>query len=62
MNLQEIFERDITRPIETVIKADDQDHVFQEVEEYVVTNEIALKIQDFFAAYNDYEGANGVWI
>jgi predicted transcriptional regulator len=62
MKLQEIFERDITRPIETVIKADDQDHVFQEVEEYVVTKEIALKIQDFFAAYNDYQGANGVWI
>ncbi|MBB6610495.1 BREX system P-loop protein BrxC [Pontibacter sp. Tf4] len=62
MKLQDIFERDITRTIETVIKADDQEHVFQEVEEYVVTNEVARKIRDFFAAYNDYQGANGVWI
>jgi predicted transcriptional regulator len=62
MKLQDIFERDIYRTIETVIKADDQDHILQEVEEYVVTNEVAKKIRDFFAAYADYQGANGVWI
>lgn len=62
MKLQDIFERDINRTIETVIKADDQDHILQEVEEYVVTNEVARKIRDFFAAYADYQGANGVWI
>ncbi|WP_439882178.1 BREX system P-loop protein BrxC [Pontibacter sp. MBLB2868] len=62
MTLREIFERDINRPIETVIKADDQDHVYQEVDEYVVTHEVSKKIRDFFAAYNDYQGANGVWI
>ncbi len=33
-----------------------------EVVEYVVTNEVAKKIRDFFSAYNDYQGANGVWI
>ncbi|MFN5910832.1 MAG: BREX system P-loop protein BrxC, partial [Bacteroidota bacterium] len=33
-----------------------------EVEEYVVTNEIASKVRNFFASYNDYQGANGVWI
>lgn len=62
MKLQNIFERDIDRPIETVIKADDQENVFQEVDEYVVTKEVARKIRDFFAAYVDYQGANGVWI
>lgn len=62
MTLREIFERDINRTIETVIKADDQDHVYQEVDEYVVTHEVSKKIRDFFAAYNDYQGANGVWI
>lgn len=62
MNLNHIFERDISRSIETVIKADDQEHIFQEVEEYVITREVARKIRDFFSAYNDYQGANGVWI
>src|SRR5690606_8229725 len=31
-------------------------------DEYVVTHEVSKKIRDFFAAYNDYQGANGVWI
>ncbi|MFB9862455.1 BREX system P-loop protein BrxC [Rufibacter immobilis] len=62
MKIQQIFERKINRTIETVIKADDQDHVYQEVSEYVVTNEVAKKIRDFFSAYIDYQGANGVWI
>jgi len=62
MKLQEFFLKDINRPIETVIKADDQEHIYEEVIEYVVTNEVSKKIRDFFSAYNDYQGANGVWI
>ena len=62
MKLSEFFSKDINRPIETVIKADDQDHILDEVVEYVVTNEISKKIGDFFSAYNNYQGANGVWI
>jgi predicted transcriptional regulator len=62
MSLKDLFKQDVARPIETVIKADDQENVLQEVEEYVVTDEIAKKIRDFFASYNDYAGANGVWI
>ena len=62
MQLQSLFANDINRNIETVIKADDTAHVFQEVHEYVVTNEIAKKITPFFEAYTDYAGANGVWI
>ncbi|MBW6492833.1 MAG: hypothetical protein K0B15_16745, partial [Lentimicrobium sp.] len=62
MRLKELFSQDINRPIETVIKADDQEHILQEVSEYVVTKEVSRKIADFFEAYNNYYGANGVWI
>ncbi len=62
MKLNNFFQKDINRTIETVIKADDQEHVLDEMMEYVVTNEISKKITDFFSAYNDYQGANGVWI
>ena len=33
-----------------------------EVEEYVLTNEVAKRLEAFLDAYNNYEGANGVWI
>jgi len=62
MNLNDLFKKDYGRTIETVIKADDKSHILQEVEEYVITNEISHKLADFFEQYNNYEGANGVWI
>lgn len=62
MMIKNFFEKDINRPIETVIKADDHDHISDEVVEYVITNEIGKKIRDLFSEYNDYTGANGVWI
>ena len=62
MIIKDFFVKDINRTIETVIKADDQEHVLDEVVEYVVTNEVSKKVGDFFSAYNDYRGANGVWI
>ena len=62
MIIKDCFQKDINRNIETVIKADDRDHISDEVAEYVVTNEISKKIRDFFQAYNSYSGANGVWI
>jgi hypothetical protein len=60
--IKNFFEKDINRQIETVIKADDREHISDEVMEYVITNEIAKKIRDLFSEYNDYAGANGVWI
>jgi hypothetical protein len=60
--IKNFFEKDINRPIETVIKADDREHISDEVVEYVVTNEIGKKIKDLFSGYNEYAGANGVWI
>lgn len=62
MILKDFFTKDINRSIETVIKADDRDHILDEVFEFIVTDEISRKIRDFFSAYNDYHGVNGVWI
>ena len=65
MNLLKLFKKDYNRIIETVIKADDTQHLKQEVDEYVITNEIKNKLADFFEAYNVPRKAiraNGVWI
>jgi hypothetical protein len=62
MKINSIFLKNINRNIETVIKADDRDHISDEVAEYVITSEISKKIRDLFGAYNSYSGANGVWI
>lgn len=62
MIIKNFFENDINRNIETVIKADDRDNISTEVAEYVITQEIAKKIRDLFQGYNNYAGANGVWI
>ncbi len=62
MNLQAIFERDVNRPIEGVIKADDEASLKNELEEYVLTNEVAKRLDQFLDAYNNYHGANGVWV
>lgn len=60
--LAQFFTKPYDRPIETVIKADDQDHVYDEVSEYVVTSDIANKVANFFEAYKDQGSTNGVWI
>ena len=62
MSLNRIFAKPIDRPIEGVIKADDNQSLRQEVEEYVLTNEIQKRLDHFLSAYNDYQGANGVWL
>ncbi len=62
-HLKNIFKQDITRPIEGVIKADDDEHLLREVREYVFTDEVRKKLtQNFIDYYNDYAGINGVWI
>jgi hypothetical protein len=60
--LREIFEKPVNRPIEGVIKADDDASLRIELEEYVLTNEIKKQIERFLDAYNNYTTANGVWI
>ena len=62
MQLKSIFEKPIDRAIEGVIKADDLSALKLEVEEYVITDEVAKRLEAFFSAYTEYRGANGVWI
>lgn len=62
MSLRNIFAKPIDRPIEGVIKADDNASLRQEVEEYVLTQEIQSRLDDFLSAYNEFRGANGVWL
>src|ERR1051325_280013 len=60
--LRTLFEKPIDRHIEGVIKADDESDLLSEVSEYVVTKEIAKRIDELLAAYLAGGTANGVWI
>ena len=62
MLLNEIFAKDVQRPIEGVIKADDTAHLGTEVDEYVLTNEAAKGLELLLESYTNYTNANGVWI
>ena len=62
MQLDQIFAKDIQRPIEGVIKADDATHLGTEVDEYVLTNEAAKGLEILLEEYTSYTNANGVWI
>ncbi|EFL00944.1 ATPase [Micromonospora sp. M42] len=62
MQLNAIFAKDVQRPIEGVIKADDTAHLGTEVDEYVLTNEAAKGLEPLLEAYTNYTNANGVWI
>lgn len=63
MKIRELFEKPIDRPIEGVIKADDEARLLNEVEEYVITNEIAKHLNTFFDIYMGREvSEQGVWI
>lgn len=73
MKLKEIFEKDIGRNINGVIKADqiDDSSKWTELEEYVVTREVSEHLKTFFSRYaeaidnpNDPDifGKIGVWI
>ena len=66
--IKDIFKKEIDRRIEGVIKADilDDESVFNEVDEYVVTKELNKKFDIFFDAYANSIGKPtqgiGVWI
>jgi len=58
-----IFKKDIGRHIEGVIKADDEQSLRNEIEEYVLTNDSSGKLGEFLDAYNAPAGTTGgVWI
>lgn len=53
MNISQLFQKPINRPINGVIKADQMDaaSVWQELEEYVITKQISDYLRRFFDAY-----------
>jgi len=57
LNLKSIFEKSIDRPIEGVIKADDEESILIELEEYVITNEIEQELmRRYIAVYERLSG------
>ena len=60
----ELFSKDIDRNINGVIKANDEKNLDDEVNEYVLTEEICRNLAKFFDAYNDpmNREQNGAWI
>ncbi|WP_412099564.1 BREX system P-loop protein BrxC [Corynebacterium aurimucosum] len=60
--INDLFLKDIQRPIEGVIKADDSSQLRTEVDEYVLTAELRKGVGDLLNAYTNYTNANGVWI
>ncbi|HIE4454606.1 TPA: BREX system P-loop protein BrxC [Pseudomonas aeruginosa] len=70
VSIKEIFFKELDRPINGVVKADQADDatVHQELDEYVVTNELEKHFRSFFESYSTDLGdpsiANrvGVWI
>src|SRR2546421_1316860 len=73
MLIKNLFERNIFRPINGVVKADqlDESSVWQELDEFVITRELDGHLRKFFAAYldavdhagdPDVAGQIGVWV
>jgi len=62
MKIQELFLKPVDRPIDGVIKADDARNLQTELEEYVVTRDVALGLDTFTHRYLHELTANGVWI
>ena len=62
--IADIFAKDVNRHIEGVIKADDATDLDTEVQEYVLTGEIASALEIMLETYTapHFEGGNGVWI
>ncbi len=73
MKLQQLFTKDISRPINGVVKADQigNDTVFIELDEYVITTELKGHIEQFFEYYMpsvhdpkkaSETGKSGIWV
>lgn len=68
MIIKDLFEKDINRSINGVIKVeqDKQEEVYQELDEFVITKELRKHFIDFYASYNKSLDTNtdkiGVWI
>lgn len=71
MNIEQIFSKDINRPINGVIKADQSDRAYNELDEYVITKEVDKHLRQFVDAFllgidrkkdADVSAKMGVWV
>lgn len=62
MKIHKLFLKPVERPIDGVIKADDGRNLQTELEEYVVTRDVARGLDTFTNRYLHELSANGVWI
>src|SRR5438093_11156871 len=73
MHIKALFQKDIARSINGVVKADqlDASSVWQELDEFVVTRELDQHLRTFFSAYcaamdhlhnREVAGKGGVWV
>jgi predicted transcriptional regulator len=68
MKQKELYLKDIYRPIEGVIKANDERHLLQELEEYVLTNELLgisnrnKMLPGVFEELTKYNFNSSIWI
>lgn len=62
MKISELFSKPVDRPIDGVIKADDQRNLRTELDEYVVTRDVAKGLSLLTERYLTDASANGVWI
>lgn len=64
--IKEYFKKDIEREIKAVVKVDDELNIKQELEEYIVTNELLKHFNSIFSAFENEINNNskkiGVWI
>ena len=63
MKFNEMYDKPIDRPIDAVVKASSMDKLANELDEYVITGELASHLNRFFDEYNDPDATgNGAWI
>jgi len=71
MKIENIFAKDINRPINGVIKADQSDTAYNELDEYVITKEVDKHLRSFVDAFllgidrkkdADVSAKMGVWV
>jgi hypothetical protein len=73
MQIKQLFKKEIDRPINGVVKADQTENetVFVELDEYVITNELREHIENFFKFYMPtvhnpeqaaIAGKSGIWV
>lgn len=63
MLIQDTFQKDIFRAIDPVVRADEDKYLANELDEFVITNEVERHLLEFFEEYNEPNAVgNGAWI